>query len=405
MQALRVKEGRGDMAKAKELPVNEDVLKWARTTAGLSIPQVAQELGVNTEYIFEIESGRKISKTLANELAKLYRRPLTVLFLPEPPVEEKIPTDYRILPNRKQLIGPETAHALREARRLQEVLSDLVEDPSAVSVFQKLPVEYNDNPADIGSKIREIVGVDFIDQNNWPSPAYAFRAWRAKLQRLGINIFVGDFPREEVRGFSLWNQELVPVIVVSRNEAPAAQIFTLFHELGHILLRSDAMCLKKEDETLLGTIEAWCNRVAAATLVPEDILRRVLTKYGHISIEGWEIDDLYEMASMFKVSRHVIAIRLEQIGCAHKGYYNRIKGLLDMDDYATRVLPRKGEEYRRNVPKERLAEVGFTTVTTILNACKEAMLSTMETADLLRLRPSKFSQLLDLASAQSKRYG
>jgi len=395
------------MAKTEELPINKDVLRWARLTAGLSIPQVAQELGTKTEFILEIEFGqRKVSKTLLNKLVKLYKRPLTVLFLPEPPIEEKIPTDYRMLPDQKQPIGPETAHALREARRLQEVLSDLAENPNAVSVFQDLRAEYNDNPDIIGSKIRRIIGVDFIEQKNWPNPGYAFRAWRGRLQKLGVNVFVGDFPREEARGFSLWHPELIPVIVVSRNEAPAAQIFTLFHELAHILLRSDAMCLKKEDKTLLGTIEAWCNRVAAATLVPEGELKSVLTKYGHTSMESWETDGLYQIASIFKVSRHVIAIRLEQIGCAREGYYNSIKGLLDTDDFRiAKVAPRRSQEYRRDIPRERLAEVGFVTATTILDACRKSALSTIEAADLLNVRPNKFQRLYALASAQSERYG
>ncbi len=396
----------GEMAKTKELPINKDVLKWARTTAGLSIPQVAQELGVKVEFIIEIEAGqRRISKTLLNQLVRLYKRPLTVLFLPEPPTEARIPTDYRILPNQKQVIGPDTAYVLREARQLQEVLSDLAEDPTAISSFRHLQVKHSDNPANIGSEIRKIIGLDFTEQKSWPNAGYAFRAWRGKLQKLGISVFVGDFPREEARGFSLWHTELIPLIVVSRNEAPAAQTFTLFHELAHILLRSDAMCLKKEDETLLGTIEAWCNRVAAAILVPESDLRNVLTKLGHTSIEGWEPYDLYSMASLFKVSRHVIAIRLEQIGCAREGYYNRIKGLFDADDYVARTRSPESKEYKRNIPQERLTEVGFVAATIILEACRNSVLSTIEAADLLKVRPTKFQQLYTLASAQSERYG
>lgn len=393
------------MAKAIELPLNKDVLKWARTTAGLTIPQAAQELGVKTEFILDIESGhRAVSKTLLHDLARLYKRPITVLFLPEPPVEENIPTDYRLIPDQKQIIGTESANALREARRLQEVLSDLAEIPN-ISAFRDLSVNIKNNPAEMGSKIRQIIDVGLAEQKSWPNTGYAFREWRGKIQNLGIHVFIGDFPREEARGFSLWHPELIPTIVVSRNEVPAAQIFTLFHELAHILLRSDSMCLKREDETLLGTIEAWCNRVSATILVPESDLRNALSRYGQNIIRQWQLNELYEIASIFRVSRHVIAIRLEQIGCAMEGYYNSIKGLLDSDDYAiAKVRPRKKEDFKRNIPQERLAEVGFTAVTTILDACSNSFLSTMEAADLLRIRPSKFSKLLSLASVQSQRY-
>lgn len=401
--------GENNMPRTIELPVNAEVLKWARTTSGLTIPQVAQALNLTTDYILEIESGRKVSKTLLARLARLYKRPLTVLFLPTPPDEMSIPTDYRTIPDQRKPIGIETANALREARRLQEVLSDLTEDPNATLPFGFLSVSIEDKPSDVGLQVRNVIGVDIAEQKRWTNSQQAFREWRGKLQTAGIYVIVGDFPREEARGFSLWNPDLIPMIIVSGNEASAAQIFTLFHELAHILLRSDAMCLKKESDTFLGTIETWCNKVAAAALVPSYDLSDLLAKWRQTTVREWALDDLYEIARVYKVSRHVIAIRLEELGFAPKGYYNRLKLTLDQDDYSIvkpspRITKRVGE-YKRDIPKLRLAEVGFAATTTILEACRSSMLSTMEAADLLKVRPSKFNRLSDLAIAQSQKYG
>jgi len=164
--------------------------------------------------------------------------------------------------------------------------------------------------------------------------------------------------------------------------------------------------LKKEDETPPGKVEAWCNRVAAATLVPESELRYIQSRYGHTTPQDWGLDDLHEMASLFKVSRHVIAIRLEQIDCAPRGYYNCIKELLSADDYLIRKKPQSDKkEFKRNAPLERLAEFGFTATTSILEACRKSELTTMEAADLLRLQPEKFGQLSALAHGQKQRYG
>lgn len=400
------------MAKTQELAINPDVLKWARKTAGLSIIQVEQRLELKKDLILEIESGRrKANKTLLRSLAQLYKRPFTVLLLPEPPSEDDIPTDYRTLPVQKRTIGPDTAQSLREARRLQEALSDLAYDsPDILPAFKFFPASIKDKPASIASQIRQAIEANVDEQRHWPNTVYAFRAWRGKLQKLGILVVVEDFPREEARGFSLWHTDLVPMIVVSRNEAQAAQIFTLFHELAHILLRSDAMCLKQETPTLLGTVEAWCNKVAAATLVPGKELRNLLIHQGETNPKEWLLNELYAIASHFKVSRHVIAIRLEELGFAPEGYYARIKVSLDPDDYPT-MAERPQEkapetkEYRRNIPRERLAQVGFATANAILTACKNSLISTTEAADLLGVRPSKFNQLLSLASAQSQRYG
>lgn len=394
------------MAKIQELPVNPSVLEWARKSAGLSIPQAAQELKVTAEFIIDIESrNRKPSKTLLRNMARLYKRSFTVLLLPEPPTEENIPTDYRTLPVRRQLIGHETAQSLREARRLQEALSDVAYDaPDIFPVFQPSAITVEDKPSQVASQIRQVINVDVSEQKIWPNPSYAFRQWRGRLQRMGILVVVEDFPREEARGFSLWHPELIPMIVVSRNEAPAAQIFTLFHELAHILLRSDAMCLKQETQTFQGSIETWCNRVAAAALVPENNLYNLI---GRTGIKEWPLEELHKIAFQFKVSRHVVAIRLEQLGRAPKGYYGRIKESLDPDDYTIIAKARKTteKEYRRDVPRQRLAEVGFAATNVILEACKNSVLSTIEAAALLRVRPAKFKRLYDLASAQSQRYG
>jgi Zn-dependent peptidase ImmA (M78 family) len=397
------------MAKIRELAINPDVLKWARRTAGLSIKEVAYELKVKEDFILAIESGQhKAGKTVLRKLAQMYDRPFTVLLLPNPPTEDDIPTDYRTLPVPKQQIGPRTAQALREARRLQEALSDLkYDDPDILPSFEPIAVDFSDRPSDVASAIRKALDIDVDEQKRWPDIGHAFRQWRGKLQSKGILVIIQDFPREEARGFSLWHPLFVPMIVVSQNEAPAAQIFTLFHELVHTLLRSDAMCLRQETQTFSGTVEAWCNKVAAATLVPEADLKSLLSNQMQAIPKEWSLDDLHWMASRFKVSRHVIAIRLEEMGFAPRGYYHYIKGALDPDDYAIKPRPviDEREEHRRDIPKKRLAEFGFVATNAILEACKKSALSTIEAADLLGVRPTNFGRLLALASDQSRRYG
>ncbi len=393
-----------------QITVSPSVLQWARKSAGLSIPEVASALRVKPDFVLELESRpRPIGKTTLRRLAQIYDRPLSVLFLPSPPDERATPTDYRTIPVSRQHIGADTARALREAKRLQAALSDLKEDnPALFPTLPSLEATVQERPATVGLRIRRALKVTEAEQRRWPDTAHAFRHWRGKLQNMGIIVILQDFPREEARGFSLWHPDLVPMIVVNRNEAPAAQIFTLFHELAHILLRSDAMCLKQESSTLLGTVEAWCNKVAAAVLVPDDHLRTLLAVGEQTTPKEWQPEELHRLASRLKVSRHVIAIKLESLGLAPLGYYARIRGLIESDDYATPRIPRTPDRkspIRRNIAAERLVEVGFVATNAVLQACKSANISTMEAADLLRVRPRDFGRLVHLASAQSERYG
>lgn len=80
-------------------------------------------------------------------------------------------------------------------------------------------------------------------------------------------------PTTEVRGFSLSNGP-VPTIAVSSSDAVVARIFTLFHELGHVLLAAGGVCLPDpagasgDDE-----IEPFCNQFSGALLLPMEMLR------------------------------------------------------------------------------------------------------------------------------------
>ncbi len=395
------------MAKVQELAINPAVLVWARKTAGLSVQQVAETLGRSANFILDIESPNKgrVSKTILHDLAQLYDRSFVTLLLPEPPAEDSIPTDYRTLPQPKQTFGPETARALREARRLQHGLSDLLADNSnLLPHFKPIQVAVTEKPNQVALQVRQFVGVDMREQVTWPDSSHAFRRWRGRLQKLGILVLVEEFPRGEARGFSLWSPDLIPTIVISHEEAPAAQTFTLFHELAHVLARTDAMCLKQENQTVHGKIETWCNRVAAGTLLPEQEVRNLVAKTKDVNWE--DPNDLYQISSRFRVSRHVAAIRLEELGLVPAGYYSKIKQLLDPDD--SKQAPKRrdpNKPYKTDPAKERLAEVGFTTANAVLQSCRNAALSTIEAADLLRIQPAKFGRLLGLASDQGQRYG
>src|SRR5208283_1545608 len=187
----------GKVAKPMEIPVNGEVLKWARTSAGYDIPQAKQELGITTDFLLELESPSRsyIPKALLSKLSRLYRRSELVLLLREPPMQTVIPIDYRRLPSEQTAIGPDTANALREAKRFQDILSDLSDEPGKTSTFLQILADYKQDPAFVGAEIRKLSGVDFDEQSSWVDAGYGFRAWRSKLQELGIGVYLGDFPR------------------------------------------------------------------------------------------------------------------------------------------------------------------------------------------------------------------
>src|SRR5260221_4398757 len=78
-----------------EAEVQPRVLEWARTSAGLSIDDAAGRIGIRPRRLIEWEEGVRVpTLPQARQAAHIYRRPLALLFLPEPPTDPEPPPDF-----------------------------------------------------------------------------------------------------------------------------------------------------------------------------------------------------------------------------------------------------------------------------------------------------------------------
>jgi Zn-dependent peptidase ImmA (M78 family) len=122
-----------------------------------------------------------------------------------------------------------------------------------------------------------------------------------------------------VSGFCLTDPEL-PIIFINNSTAKSRQIFTLFHELAHLLFAENGMTLI--DDSYIDSLplddrhlEIACNRIAAEVLVPADDFE--------VRAGAWDGSEegIGDIADEFKVSREVIARKLLD------------RGSLSEDDY------------------------------------------------------------------------
>ena len=66
----------------------------------------------------------------------------------------------------------------------------------------------------------------------------AFNNWRAIIERSGCCVLLQKFSLEECKGFTLYEDQNTPVIIISKaEEYDPAKTFTLVHEYCHLLLR------------------------------------------------------------------------------------------------------------------------------------------------------------------------
>src|SRR2546426_5322313 len=308
------------MGRSIEALVKPELLRWARESGGFSPQQAGERAKIPVERLLSWENGTE-KPTLAQlrNLANVYRRPLAVFYLPEPPKTFDALHDFRRLPQRnpRHRWSPELHLAIRRAHLRREVALDLYETLELEIPKYPMRISLSDNPETAGGLLRESLRVTYDHQIHWRDQWVAFRAWRDAFEVAGILIFQAtDVSVEEMRAFSIGDPPL-PAAVVNIDDHILGRIFSLHHELAHIALRETGLCdlnERRRTPPYEQQIEIFCNHVAGAILVPAVHLLQesiVATTSGPTS---WTDEEILWLARRYSVGRETIVRRLLILG-------------------------------------------------------------------------------------------
>ena len=346
--------------------VNPNVMNWARESIGITIPEVSRRLNIGESTVTNWETGdKKPTLNTLKKLASLYKRPLAVFFLPIPPQEPPSPTDYRVLPeDKRRPLTKQALLAIRRARYLQSVATELLREESVRDILPSFKrVSLNDDPELVAEKERTKLGISPVDQQRFRSVYDAFNRWREVLENQRILVLQSRMSVEEVRGFSLIDNQ-IPVISVNMSDSISARVFTLFHEYAHILSEMAGICTPENIspyDTNSQLIERFCNHFAGAFLVPRYVLDQE-TNVREIHRRG-AIDTplLFEIANHFRVSVQVILRRLLICGHISRPQYQSKLEELEVQ----RRPPKRKRGFGMATPKRCITENGrfFTAMT------------------------------------------
>lgn len=287
--------------------VNCDILKWARIRSGYSEEGIAKEFNKEKETIEDWEAGIKAPTYIQLEtLARKYGRPIAVFFLPEPPEEENIMDQPMLRSSEIEKLRPKIYRLYRQAFTRQLALEELyeIDDFEGDKIFETIQTKLNRSPIRLAKEVREYLDISVEDQISWNDTQSALVRWRDKIQDKGIFVFKEAFDDDQVDGFCL-THDMFPVIYLNNTNIESRQIFTLFHELAHILLgnngiTSDLVSKNKRDEV-------FCNKFSSEFLVP---LKHFTDHYATVEYSEKAVRDI---ANVYKVSLHVILLKFLQI--------------------------------------------------------------------------------------------
>ena len=273
---------------------------------GFDLPMSAKKLKVSEVTIASWESGEKLpSLAQLRKMAVLYKRPLAVFYLPEPPQGFTVLRDFRTVTGQQQPRSPHLEIETRRAQQRREAALDI-----AAAINEELPIfplstELTQKPAEVASKLRELLGVSLDEQFGWTDQYQALNSWKRAIERVGVLVFqTENLPIKEARGFSLAIQPL-PIVALNSKESPRGRVFTLFHELAHIALRVGGVCdLHDADRSQreIDRVEVFCNRLAGAALVPPSSIAPTLVALDLKGETTWSDATLRILAERYSVS-------------------------------------------------------------------------------------------------------
>lgn len=380
--------------------ITPNVLKWARESARMSEEIAASKVSVSVEKIVKWENGEK-QPTIrqAQILAKAYKRPFSILFLPEIPRDFQPLQDFR--KNGSEPLSTSSIFIIREIQQKQSWISETNEENGE----DKLPFvgrySLNDNPKVIANDILQTLG---ITAGNYESQN-PIKEWITKAESKGIFISKTSFihsrlklDSEELQGFAIADP-YAPFVFINSDDWNAPQLFPLVHELAHIWIaetgisNSSELDIKKTSE--FNKIELFCNEIAANVLIPETIIKNL-----EISVFN-DSKSVFNTAKAIGVSSFSFLVRALNLNIISLPVYKNLKAQADVD--FKEYLRKEAEKKARQKAKENSGGPNYFLLQlnrnsrlftqTVLDSFRGGFIEPTLASNLLNVQTNKFPKL------------
>ena len=319
-------------------------------------------------------------------LANYFNIPFGYFFLDKIPVKKYPIPHYRSLNGRAFNPSSELLDTIETLQQRQGWAKDiLAEYKSPLTFANSLSIKTKIEEA--AQKIRDVLKLQINwtmveDLANWKD---AFRLLINRAEEAGIfvvvNGVVDNNPTrklniKEFRGFVLYDN-YAPFIFINGTDFISGRIFTLIHEIVHILIGKSASFDFENLVPAHNEIEEFCDAVTAEFLVPKVIILKEFERVG---------SNYDALARTFKVSRIVIARRLLDFNKITKSEFIRAYNSFRINDSEITVSKEPGGNFYNTSPY-RISREFFNLV---YNSVKQNKILYRDAFKLTGLKPSSF---------------
>lgn len=379
--------------------ITPNVLKWARESARMTEETAAAKVAVSVERLRSWEDGtEQPSIRQAQTLAKAYKRPFALFFLPDIPRDFQPLQDFR-KSDAKQLTTS-SIFMIREIQQKQAWISEVY----AENQEEKLPFigrfSINDQPQVVAANMLNTLGIHPADYNtNNP-----IREWIDGAEKNGIFVSRTSFinsrlklDSEELQGFAIAD-DLAPFVFVNSDDWNAPQLFTLVHELAHLWIAQTGISNEVEPELThkdkFHPVELFCNEVAAHALMPEEMV------LGHGATAFQSSKEVFKLAKQFGVSSFALLVRALNLRLISLPTYQTLKKQAEVDFQAfldkEEAKRKKQKEANKNSPlyyPTTISRNGRLFIQVVLDAYRGGAIAPNLASSLLNVQTNKFAKL------------
>ncbi len=340
-------------------------LKSARKMAGLSLEQLAQQMGdITKQAINNYEKGKRkpdsrtvimLSKALGVRPEYFFRK--QIIDLGNFEYRKKV----RLTKKEKERIEAKARDIISRYLEIENLLGENTVWENPLENFEIKKIEDVEEAA---LKLRK----------SWNLGNNAIPNLIETLEDNGIKVIYIDV-NKDFDGLANFAGG-IPIIIVNKKIEDTGRLrFTVAHELGHLLLKLDSVENEKEKEK-------YCHTFAGAFLIPKE---QIIKEFGGAHRSKIALTELISIKEEYGISIQAIAKRLHQLGVIGDSSYKKFNIIVNKNNWRRK----EPGEYKAKEKPERFNNL-------VHRAVAEGIITLSKAASLLNTTISNLEMKIEL---------
>ncbi|KLI43984.1 hypothetical protein SZ52_02640 [Brachyspira hyodysenteriae] len=377
-----------------EVKINGAILKWARECVNLSIEEAVLKTklkSLTNDDLLQFENGEKFPKiNVAKNLAKIYGINLAVLYMPRIPknIQPKI-NDFRQITNK---LSRNAVLLIRKLVYHQEWLKEyLVSNGYKELDFVGMISIKNTSVKETVKIIENKLNVQ-VNYNK--DSKFNFNEIKKSLENKNIFVSIANSHNgnvkskvevQEIRGFAIADK-IVPFIFINSSDSDNAKLFTLIHELVHILIGETGISNIYSNDTK-NKVEVYCNKVASELLIPDKIFIKYWEEYKEDNIEN----KILKLSKQFPSSQLAIIVKARSLKYIDEDIFYKFFNKFSNKKFIKNDDKKGGADYYKTIDKLNTKKFA----NYVLEAYHDNEITLRDVYDLLSVKSNNLKKYID----------